>query len=106
MDHLILGLNSDASVRGLKGPSRPVVNQEDRARVLCSLESVDAVIIFEENTPIKLIQKIRPDLLIKGSDYKVHEVVGNKEVKKWGGKVELVELLAGRSSSNIIKKMS
>ena len=106
VDHLILGLNSDASVRGLKGPSRPVVNQEDRARVLCSLESVDAVIIFEENTPIKLIQKIRPDLLIKGSDYKVHEVVGNKEVKKWGGKVELVELLAGRSSSNIIKKMS
>ena len=76
MDHLILGLNSDASVRGLKGPSRPVVNQEDRARVLCSLESVDSVIIFEENTPIKLIQKIRPDLLIKGSDYKVHEVVG------------------------------
>ena len=106
VDHLILGLNSDASVRGLKGPSRPVVNQEDRARVLCSLESVDAVIIFEENTPIKLIQKIRPDFLIKGSDYKVHEVVGNKEVKKWGGKVELVELLAGRSSSNIIKKMS
>ena len=83
-----------------------MVNQDDRARVLCSLESIDTIVIFNENTPIKLIQIIKPDILMKGSDYQIHEVVGNKEVKKWGGKVELVELLAGRSSSRIIKKMT
>ena len=68
---------------------------EDRARVLSSLEAVDAVIIFDEETPIKLIQRIKPNFLIKGSDYKLTEVVGHKEVTKWGGKVKLVELLAG-----------
>jgi len=106
VDHLILGLNSDSSVKKLKGAGRPLVNQDDRARVLCSLESIDTIVIFNENTPIKLIQIIKPDILMKGSDYQTHEVVGNKEVKKWGGKVELVELLAGRSSSKIIKKMT
>ena len=103
IDFLILGLNSDSSVKKIKGAKRPVINQEDRARVLSSLEAVDAVIIFDEETPIKLIQRIKPNFLIKGSDYKLTEVVGHKEVTKWGGKVKLVELLAGRSSSNIIK---
>ena len=103
IDFLILGLNSDSSVKKIKGAKRPVINQEDRARVLSSLEAVDAVIIFDEETPIKLIQRIKPNFLIKGSDYKLTEVVGHKEVAKWGGKVKLVELLAGRSSSNIIK---
>ena len=103
IDFLILGLNSDSSVKKIKGAKRPIINQEDRARVLSSLEAVDSVIIFDEETPIKLIQRIKPNFLIKGSDYKLTEVVGHKEVTKWGGKVKLVELLAGRSSSNIIK---
>ena len=103
IDFLILGLNSDSSVKKIKGAKRPIINQEARARVLSSLEAVDAVIIFDEETPIKLIQRIKPNFLIKGSDYKLTEVVGHKEVAKWGGKVKLVELLAGRSSSNIIK---
>ena len=103
IDFLILGLNSDSSVKKIKGAKRPIINQQDRARVLSSLEAVDAVIIFDEETPIKLIQRIKPNFLIKGSDYKLTEVVGHKEVTKWGGKVKLVELLTGRSSSNIIK---
>ena len=106
IDFLILGLNSDSSVKKIKGDKRPIINQEDRARVLSSLEAVDAVIIFDEETPIKLIQRIKPNFLIKGSDYKLTEVVGHKEVTKWGGKVKLIELLAGRSSSNIIKDIN
>ena len=106
INYLILGLNSDSSVKKLKGVDRPVINQNDRARVLCSLEAVDAVIIFDEETPIKLIESIRPDFLIKGSDYKIDEVVGHKEIKKWGGKVKLIELLKGRSSSNIINNFN
>ena len=90
-------------MKKIKGAKRPIINQQDRARVLSSLEAVDAVIIFDEETPIKLIQRIKPNFLIKGSDYKLTEVVGHKEVTKWGGKVKLVELLTGRSSSNIIK---
>ena len=106
INYLILGLNSDSSVKKLKGVDRPVINQNDRARVLCSLEAVDAVIIFDEETPIKLIESIKPDFLIKGSDYKIDEVVGHKEIKKWGGKVKLIELLKGRSSSNIINNFN
>ena len=106
IDYLILGLNSDSSVKRLKGSSRPVISQDDRARVLCSLESVDAVVIFDEDTPLKLIQLIKPDFLIKGSDYKKNEVIGNKEIKKWGGEVKIVELLEGRSTSDIIKNIS
>ena len=102
-DFLILGLNSDKSVKKIKGIKRPIINQDDRARVLSSLEAVDAVVIFDEETPIKLIRKIKPNFLIKGSDYKLTEVVGHKEVTKWGGEVKLIELLEGRSSSNIIK---
>jgi len=73
--------------------------------VLCSLEAVDAVIIFNQSTPIDLIKNIKPHLLIKGNDYSENQVVGHKEVKKWGGKVELIPLLEGRSSSKIIKKI-
>ena len=105
VDFLIVGLNSDSSVRKLKGTNRPVINESDRARVLCSLEAVDAVIIFNQSTPINLIKKIKPYLLIKGNDYSENQVVGHKEIKKWGGKVELISLLEGRSSSKIIKKI-
>jgi D-beta-D-heptose 7-phosphate kinase / D-beta-D-heptose 1-phosphate adenosyltransferase len=106
VDFLIVGLNSDKSVRKLKGNNRPFINESDRARVLCSLEAVDAVIIFDDDTPINLIKKIKPYFLIKGNDYSINQVVGHKEIKKWGGKVELIPLLQGRSSSKIIKKIS
>jgi D-beta-D-heptose 7-phosphate kinase/D-beta-D-heptose 1-phosphate adenosyltransferase len=105
VDFLIVGLNSDSSVRKLKGNGRPIINESDRARVLCSLEAVDAVIIFNQSTPIDLIKNIKPHLLIKGNDYSENQVVGHKEIKKWGGKVELIPLLEGRSSSKIIKKI-
>jgi len=106
VDFLIVGLNSDSSVKKLKGENRPVINQTDRARVLCSLEAVDAVIIFDEETPINLINKIKPSLLIKGNDYKINQVVGHKEIKKWGGNVVLIPLLQGRSTSKIIQGIS
>ncbi len=105
-DKLILGLNTDRSVSALKGPTRPVVNENDRARVLAALESVDAVILFDEDTPLNLINAIRPDVIAKGSDYTVDQVVGGKEVESWGGEIALIDLVAGRSTSNIIKKMN
>ncbi|PKO47754.1 MAG: bifunctional heptose 7-phosphate kinase/heptose 1-phosphate adenyltransferase [Betaproteobacteria bacterium HGW-Betaproteobacteria-22] len=105
-DKLILGLNTDRSVSALKGPTRPVVNENDRARVLAALESVDAVILFDEDTPLNLINTIKPDVIAKGSDYTVDQVVGGKEVESWGGEIALIDLVAGRSTSNIIKKMN
>jgi D-beta-D-heptose 7-phosphate kinase/D-beta-D-heptose 1-phosphate adenosyltransferase len=105
-DVLILALNSDSSVTKLKGKSRPVIHQEDRARVLSALSSVDSIIIFSETTPLHLIKKIQPDLLVKGSDYKKNQVVGHHELKKWHGRVELVSVVPGRSTSAIIKKIS
>lgn len=105
-DRLILGLNTDRSVSAIKGPSRPVVNQLDRARVLAALESVDAVILFDEDTPIDLINAIKPNVIAKGSDYTADQVVGGKEVESWGGEIALIDLVAGRSTSAIIKKLN
>lgn len=105
-DRLIVGLNTDRSVSALKGPSRPVIHEADRARVMAALEAVDAVILFDEDTPLKLIGAIRPDILAKGSDYTEDQVVGGKEVKAWGGRVALVELVPGRSTSSIIGKLA
>lgn len=105
VDYLILGLNSDSSIKTIKGKNRPIVSEADRARVLCALESIDAVIIFNESTPIKLIKEIKPDVLIKGNDYEPKSVVGAKEIKKWEGKLYLVPLLEGKSSSKIINKI-
>jgi D-beta-D-heptose 7-phosphate kinase/D-beta-D-heptose 1-phosphate adenosyltransferase len=105
-DKLILGLNTDRSVSALKGPTRPVVNEHDRARVLAALESVDAVILFDEDTPLNLINALKPDVIAKGSDYTEAQVVGAEEVKSWGGEIALIDLVAGRSTSNIIKKMN
>ncbi len=104
-DKLILGLNTDRSVSALKGATRPVVHEGDRARVLAALASVDAVILFDEDTPLKLIHAIRPNVIVKGDDYTEEQVVGGKEVKSWGGSVKLIPLVAGRSTSNIIKKL-
>jgi D-beta-D-heptose 7-phosphate kinase/D-beta-D-heptose 1-phosphate adenosyltransferase len=105
-DKLILGLNTDRSVSALKGPTRPVVNENDRARVLAALESVDAVILFDEDTPLNLINTLKPDVIAKGSDYTADQVVGGREVESWGGEIALIDLVAGRSTSNIIKKMN
>lgn len=104
-DKLILGLNTDRSVSALKGPTRPVVHEGDRARVLAALASVDAVILFDEDTPLQLIDLIRPDVVVKGDDYTEAQVIGGKEVKSWGGSIKLIPLVQGRSTSNIIKKL-
>ena len=100
---LIVGLNTDHSVRELKGAPRPIIPEEQRARVLASLESVDAVVLFGEETPIRLINTLRPDVLVKGQDYEKSEVVGADEVEGWGGKVALVPLIEGLSTSRIIE---
>lgn len=100
-DVLVVGINSDDSVRRLKGPTRPVNKQADRALVLAALQSVDAVCIFPEDTPYNLIKAVRPDVLVKGGDYKPSEIVGREFAKK----VVRFALLKGRSTTNIIKKV-
>ena len=102
---LIVGVNTDASVRRLKGAGRPLQSEHDRAQILASLECVDAVVLFDEDTPLKLIRAVRPDVISKGADYKSkHEVVGWDAVESWGGRVELVELVEGRSTTNLVSR--
>ncbi len=105
-DRLIVGLNSDASVRRLKGPSRPVNDQHDRACVLAALASVDAVVVFEDDTPLSLIEALLPDILIKGADYTIDTVVGADVVQNAGGRVVLVDLVAGKSTTGTIRRLS
>ncbi|MBI1212430.1 MAG: D-glycero-beta-D-manno-heptose-7-phosphate kinase [Alphaproteobacteria bacterium] len=105
-DRLIVGLNTDASVQRLKGPSRPVNTEMARAIVLAALETVDMVVLFDEETPIKLIEAIRPDVLIKGADYTVDQVVGAPFVQSYGGKVVLAALTPGQSTSGTIARMA
>lgn len=100
---LIVGLNSDASVRKIKGPKRPIVDQKNRARLLAALNCVDYVVFFNEPTPLKLIKAVSPDVLIKGADWKERDVVGADVVKQNGGKVELIRFIAGLSTTNIIE---
>lgn len=102
---LVVGLNSDASVRRLKGPSRPVRTQQERAYVLGALEAVDAVVVFDEDTPLELIRALRPDVLVKGGDYSEDTIVGAAEVKQWGGRVAVVPLTAGQSTTSIVEKL-
>jgi D-beta-D-heptose 7-phosphate kinase/D-beta-D-heptose 1-phosphate adenosyltransferase len=105
-DLLIVGLNSDASVRRLKGPHRPVVPMAERASILSSIAGVDYVVGFEEDTPIRLIRTIRPDILVKGDDYTREQVVGLEEVESYGGRVELIRLVDGVSTSSIIERIA
>ena len=105
-DILIVGVNSDASVKRLKGESRPVHCMEDRIEILSSLEMVDAVIVFEEDTPLQLIKKIMPDVLVKGGDYSIETIVGANEVLAAGGKVEIIPLIPGKSSTSLIDKIT
>jgi D-beta-D-heptose 7-phosphate kinase/D-beta-D-heptose 1-phosphate adenosyltransferase len=104
-DALIVGLNSDASVRRLKGPNRPVIGEEDRAHLLAALACVDGVVIFEEDTPLELIRAIRPAVLTKGSDYTVETVVGHDLLAGWGGAVALIPLKDDRSTSGLIDRI-
>jgi len=106
VDYLILALNSDTSVRKIKGPKRPIVGEADRARVLCALESVDLVVLFDEPTPLNLIKSIKPNILFKGNDYTIKNVVGAKEMKLWGGKVTLIPVVKGKSTTKIINKLN
>jgi rfaE bifunctional protein nucleotidyltransferase chain/domain len=104
-DMLIIGLNSDTSVKVLKGENRPYMNQNDRAFILAHLKPVDAVSIFEEETPYNLIDIVRPDFLVKGGDYKPEQVVGRDIVESYGGEVVIIPYISGYSSSQIIDKI-
>jgi rfaE bifunctional protein nucleotidyltransferase chain/domain len=101
---LVIGLNSDDSVHRIKGPNRPLNSELARAMVLASLTFVDAVVLFEEETPLKLIKLVKPDFLVKGKDYKEHEIAGSDFVKSYGGKVVTIELVKGYSTSHLIEK--
>jgi D-beta-D-heptose 7-phosphate kinase / D-beta-D-heptose 1-phosphate adenosyltransferase len=105
-DRLVVGLNADLSIRRLKGPNRPIQGEVARATVLAAVKSVDAVVIFEEDTPIRLIEVLEPDVLVKGADYTVATVVGADLVQKRGGKVILAELLTGHSTTETVKRVA
>ena len=105
-DRLIVALNTDASVQRLKGPTRPVQNEDARAIVMASLAPVDLVVLFDEDTPLEMILALRPDVLIKGSDYTVEQVVGGAEVRSWGGEVLLADLREGHSTTGTIRRMT
>ncbi len=104
-DRLIVGINSDDSVRRLKGDNRPVNELQDRIDVLSALSFVDEVIPFDEDTPLDLIMKVHPDILVKGGDYEIEDIVGAKEVRSWGGEVRTIPFVEGRSTTNILNKM-
>ena len=104
-DRLVVGLNSDSSVRGLKGDSRPVQSEAARAAVLGALAAVDLVVIFTEDTPINLIETLRPDVLVKGADYTIETVVGAEIVQSYGGKIVLADLADGHSTTNTIERL-
>ncbi len=105
-DILIVGINSDSSVRRLKGDKRPIVSQKDRASVIAGLASVDFVTFFSEDTPFKLIARLKPDILVKGADWNKDKIIGADLVRGWGGKVLAIRLAPGRSTSNLIKKIA
>lgn len=104
-DKLVLGLNTDASISRIKGPSRPLQDEMSRARVMASLLFVDAVVLFAEDTPLELIKIVQPDILVKGDDYAVEQIVGHEVVQARGGEVRTVPLVKGYSTTNIVKKI-
>jgi rfaE bifunctional protein nucleotidyltransferase chain/domain len=104
-DVLVLGLNTDASVQRLKGPARPVQQELDRAEILNALECISFVTLFDEDTPLDLIKVVRPDVLVKGGDYQIHQIVGADLVQSYGGTVTTLPFVPGRSTSGIIAKV-
>ena len=103
---VVVGLNSDTSIQKLKGKERPIVNEQYRAILLASLSFVDAVVVFDEDSPIKLIKEIQPDILVKGGDYEINKIIGRKIVQKNGGKVIIIPFLDNFSSTNIINQIN
>ena len=99
---LVVGINTDSSVKTLKGPQRPVNNQDDRLFQLASLLCVDAVCLFDENTPLEMIQHVKPDVLVKGGDYNIETIVGAKEVIEYGGRVEIIPFVQGYSTTGLL----
>ena len=104
-DYLVLGLNSDSSVKKLKGNDRPIINERERVFILSEFSFVDLIIVFNDLTPIKLIRSLKPDILFKGKDYELKNVVGHQEILKWGGKVKLIDLDVGKSTTSIIERI-
>jgi rfaE bifunctional protein nucleotidyltransferase chain/domain len=104
-DKLVIGLNTDASVSRLKGDSRPINSEDFRGQMLAALESVDLITFFDNETPIDLILETKPDILVKGSDYQISEIVGSKEVMGYGGEVKTISLLPGFSTTNFIERI-
>ena len=105
-DALVVGVNTDASVRRLgKGADRPLIAEGERARVLAALAAVDCVVLFDEDTPLALIERLRPDVLVKGADYAPEAIVGAAEVEGWGGRVVRVPLVAGKSTTDLVRKL-
>lgn len=102
-DVLIVAVNSDSSVRKVKGKGRPILPQKDRAEIIAALEPVDYVFIFNEETPLRVINVLKPDILVKGADYRLSEIVGAREMKSWGGQVKRVKLTEGRGTREIIQ---
>ena len=101
-----MGVNRDASARRLgKGPDRPVVPEAERARVIAALAAVDCVVLFDEDTPLELIQRLRPDVLVKGADYALAEIVGAKEVEGWGGRVVRVPFVKDKSTTKLLQQL-
>ncbi len=104
-DFLVVALNSDASLKALKGPGRPILSEEARAELLAALGFVDAVVIFDEDTPLKLIKKLLPDVLVKGADWSEEEIVGADVVKEAGGEVKRIPVVEGFSTSSIVERI-
>jgi D-beta-D-heptose 7-phosphate kinase/D-beta-D-heptose 1-phosphate adenosyltransferase len=104
-DVLVVAINSDASVRRLKGPERPVRSEAERAYVVAAFEMVDCVVVFEQDTPLELVRELRPDVLVKGGDYDESTIVGAPEVRGWGGDVRVIPLTPGQSTTNIIRTL-
>lgn len=104
-DALVVGLNSDASVKRLKGPERPVRGEADRAYVLAALAMVDCVTLFEQDTPLELVRALRPDVIVKGGDYNPDTVVGAADVRSWGGSCVIIPLTPGQSTTSIIDRL-
>jgi len=104
-DRLVVGVNSDASVRRLKGPERPILSQEDRASLVAALACVDLVVLFEDDTPLRLIEAVAPDVLCKGGDYALDQIVGREFVESRGGRVERIALREGLSTSALVERI-
>lgn len=102
---LVIGLNTDGSVSRLKGSNRPINDEEFRSRMLAALECVDLITLFDEDTPLELIREVKPDILVKGSDYRIEEIVGAEEVKRYGGEVKTISLLPGFSTTSLIENI-